>query len=104
MATTTSLKLPESLKSQIAWLAEKQGKTAHALMVETLQQAMDDAQMREQFYDDADAAEQEADRTNIGYKMQDVHAYFRARARGLKPDRPQPVAIDPSKPMRPDPQ
>ena len=34
MATTTTLKLPESLKQRIAPLAESAGKTPHAWMVD----------------------------------------------------------------------
>ena len=48
MTTTTSLKLPNALKEQIAITAAREGKTAHALMVDTLQTAMDDAALRQQ--------------------------------------------------------
>ena len=46
MSVTTSLKLPDALKNTIAKLAAFQGKTAHALMVDTVQSAMDDALLR----------------------------------------------------------
>ena len=45
---TTSLKLPDTLKATIAKVAAFEGKTAHALMVDTLQAAMEDALARQQ--------------------------------------------------------
>ena len=39
MAATTSLKLPDELKKAIAQVAAFEGKTVHALMVDTLQAA-----------------------------------------------------------------
>ncbi len=89
--TTTSLKLPETLKSQIAATAARQGKTAHALMVETLQTAMDDAALRQQFYADGEAAYQETLRTNQVYRADDVFAWMRARVKGENPAWPKSV-------------
>jgi predicted transcriptional regulator len=47
MTTTTSLKLPDALKEQIAQTAAREGKTAHALMVDALQTAMNEASSRQ---------------------------------------------------------
>ena len=46
MSVTASLRLPDALKNTIAKEAAIEGKTAHALMVDTLQSAMDDALVR----------------------------------------------------------
>jgi predicted transcriptional regulator len=97
MPTTTSLKLPDALKTSIARVAALEGKTSHALMVETLQSAMDDATQRHQFYSDGDAAYQEALRTNRVYSGKAVSSYIAQRVRGQATSRPQPVALDPSK-------
>ena len=48
MTVTTSLKLPDALKATIAQVAALEGKSAHALMVDALQTAMDDALARAQ--------------------------------------------------------
>ena len=64
MPSTTSLKLPDALKTTIAKVAAFEGKTSHALMVDTLQSAMEDALARQQFYADGDASYQDALRTN----------------------------------------
>jgi len=99
MSTTTSLKLPDALKTTIAKVAAFEGKTAHALMVDTLQAAMEDALVRQQFYADGEAAYQDTIRSNAVFGGADVKAYVMARAAGGKPGRPQPQPLDAAKPM-----
>jgi hypothetical protein len=99
MPATTSLKLSATLKEAIAKVAAFEGKTAHALMVDTLQSAMDDALVRQQFYADAEAAYQDILRTNTVYSGEDVKAYVMAKVAGGKPKRPKAVRLDGSKRM-----
>lgn len=99
MPATTSLKLSDSLKATIAEVAAREGKSPHALMVETLQRAMDDAVLRSQFHADGEAAYLDTVHTNAAYRADDVKAFITARAQGLKAARPQAVAFDPAKPM-----
>ena len=101
MTTTTSLKLPDALKEQIAITAAREGKTAHALMVETLQTAMDDARMREEFYREAEKAYEDTVRSNICYSHEEIAKWMRAKVRGDTKARPKPEPYDPSQPMRP---
>ena len=101
MPATTSLKLPDDLKATIAKVAAFEGKTAHALMVDTLQSAMEDALSRQQFYADGEAAYQETLRTNVVYGAADVKAYVMARAAGRNPARPQALPWDAAKPIKP---
>ena len=89
MSTTTSLKLPDALKTTIAKVAAFEGKTAHALMVDTLQAAMDDALVRQQFYADGEASYQDTIHSNAVFGGADVKAYVLARVAGSKPGRPQ---------------
>lgn len=107
MTVTTSLKLPDDLKNTIAKVAAFEGKTAHALMVDTLQSAMEDALLRQQFYANGEAAFQHTLRTNAAYGGDDVKAYVLARMKGnmaagntaAKVDRPQAQPLDASKPL-----
>ena len=99
MPSTTSLKLSDDLKAAIAQVAAIEGKTSHALMVETLQSAMDDAMARQQFYADAEAAYTDTLRTNKVYRATDVKAYVMTRIQGGKPVRPDPVPLKPAEPM-----
>jgi hypothetical protein len=99
MPTTTSLKLSDALKTTIAKVAAFEGKTAHALMVDTLQAAMEDALVRQQFYADGESSFQDTLRTNAVFGGADVKAYVQARVAGGRPGRPQPQALDATKPM-----
>lgn len=101
MSSTTSLKLPDDLKATIAQVAAFEGKTAHALMVDTLQDAMEDALVRQQFYTEAEASYQDSLRSNAVFGAADVKAYALDRVRGGKPDRPQVRPLDAAKPISP---
>ena len=101
MPTTTSLKLPDSLKATIAQVAAFEGKTSHALMVDTLQSAMEDALARQQFYTAGEAAYQETLRTNTIFAGADVKAYVMAHVTGGKPGRPLAAPLDAVRAMIP---
>jgi predicted transcriptional regulator len=101
MSATTSLKLPDALKATIAKIAALEGKTSHAVMVDALQAAMDDAVARQQFYAVGEASYQDTVRTNRAYRAEDVEAYVMARVAGGKPPRPRPQALDATRPMKP---
>ena len=101
MSATTSLKLPDALKATIAKVAAFEGKTAHALMVDTLQAAMEDALVRQQFYADGEASYQSTVRSNAVFGGADVKAYVMARLKGGKPGRPQALPLDAAQPMIP---
>jgi predicted transcriptional regulator len=99
MSATTSLKLPDALKSAIAKVAAFEGKTAHALMLDTLQAAMEDALARQQFYAEGEAAYQDSLRSNAVFGGADVKAYILNRAAGGKSGRPQMQPLNAAKPM-----
>jgi len=94
MTSTTSLKISDALKATIAKVAAFEGKTAHALMVDTLQSAMEDALVRQQFYADGEAAYQDTIRSNAVFEGANVKAYVLARAAGGMPGGPQPQPLD----------
>lgn len=91
MAVSTTLKLPEALKKRIAPLAKFAGKTAHAWMVEALQDQAAHAEKRREFITAALAADEECKRTGIAFAGEDVHAYLEARMHDRNTPRPKPV-------------
>lgn len=91
MSVTTTLKLPAELKERITPLAESAGKSAHAWMVEALEQQAVAAEKRLAFVAAALAARAKVAETGLVYPAEHVHAYIRAKARGKKPRRPDPV-------------
>jgi len=93
MASSTTLKLPEDLKARLASLAESEGKTPHAYMVEALQEKAARAERRREYLDAGTAALREYDRTGIAYAMEDVERYILGVAAGKKPSRPKPIKV-----------
>lgn len=72
----TSLKLPAELKAAIDEDAQRLGLSSHAYMVKTLADAAERARLREQFTQDALAAERQMQATGMGHSLEDVRQYF----------------------------
>ena len=96
MTTTTSLKLSDTLKAKINRIALGEGKTPHALMVETLERGVEQALLRQEFYNDGLAAYQEAMQLNRAFSGDDVKAYIVARIGGRPATRPTAVSLLPT--------
>ena len=92
MTIATTLKLPETLKDQIAQLAQAAGKSPHAWMVEAIEAQASSAAKRQSFLAQAQQSLAEYERTGVYYKAGDVHRYFIARASGKKARRPKPFS------------
>ena len=88
MAVTT-IKLPDELKERIADVVKDSGKSAHAFMLDAIEQQTRLAELRRQFVGDALAAEAEAMSTGMGFSAADVHAYIEGLAKGRKVTRPR---------------
>ncbi len=91
MTTTTSLKLPDTLKEQIAQTAAREGKSAHALMIDALQTAMNEASLMHAFHDSALAAYEETVRINKVFRGEDIEAYYLAKMHGETSKKPPRV-------------
>jgi predicted transcriptional regulator len=77
-----SVKLAESTKSQVAQLAERRGVTAHAVMVQAIESALAQAQVYDQFVDDAVAASKRLAADGRVVDGPAFAAYLRAKAAG----------------------
>ena len=91
MAISTTLKLPDDLRSRLAAHAEAEGKTPHAYMVEALKEKADRADRRREYLEAGDAALEEYRRTGVAYALEDVEKYILGLAVGKKPSRPRPA-------------
>jgi predicted transcriptional regulator len=76
---TTSLKLTDELKQRTAALAQKQGVSPHAFMVDAIEHAAAAAEQRLGFVEDAQAARAQMLKSGLGFDAQEVHAYLKAR-------------------------
>ena len=89
----TSLKLPAALKAQIDDAAIRDGVSAHAFMLHTLTDAVERAQLRAQFQQDAADALRNLRASGMGHKLSTVRDYFAKLAlfrqgKGPRPRRP----------------
>jgi len=91
MASPTTLKLSDDLKARIAALADAEGKTPHAYMVEALQQTAERAERRREWIAEGEQRWRDYERNGIAYAMEDVEPYILGIAAGKKPPRPKPL-------------
>ncbi len=86
MASTT-LKLPPGLKSRVAALAKKSGRSAHSLMLEAIERHVAREERTREFVKEALAADRAIDLGGEVYSADDVHAWLERLAKGKKPAR-----------------
>ncbi len=87
MAVT--LKLPPELKDRVSSVVKGTDKSAHAFMVEAIEQQTTLAEKRRAFVADARKALAHAMRTGKAYTLEDVKAYYAVRAAGKPARRPR---------------
>jgi predicted transcriptional regulator len=91
MPAATTLKIPEGLKSRLSALAEAEGKSPHAYMIEALERQAERAERRLAYLAAGDAALREYKETGIAYAMEDVERYIVALAEGRRASKPKPT-------------
>lgn len=85
--TTTTLRLPEPLKRRIAEVADQTGQTAHAFMLEALQEKTDEAEWRVALYAEAKTRADQFDVDGKSIEWHEMKTWLLARAQG-KPVKP----------------
>ncbi len=89
MASTTTIRLEESLRARVAEAAGRVGKTAHAFIVDAIAESVDKAELEEAFHRVADERWARVLTTGKTVPAADVRGYLEARARGERPSRPK---------------
>jgi len=82
MTVTTSLKLSEELKARVTEMAAHEGKSAHAYMVDTLEEATRIKEERARFVEEALTAKRRFEKTGEAYDASEVFAHFLAKGAG----------------------
>ena len=90
MTASTTIKLPEKLKTRIARIAKASGKSPHGVMVEAIEREVERTERHNQFVKDALSADKSIDAGADVYAAGDVHSWLRALARDAKAERPKP--------------
>lgn len=85
----TSLKLSDQLRQRISALVEGVDKTAHAFMVEAIERAVQQEELRRRFHDEGQEAERETERTDQVYDAAAAFSWLESRARGKQARKPR---------------
>lgn len=89
MTISTTLKLPDALKSRVADAAATAGKTPHAFMVEAIELQTALCERQRQFFGDALAAREEVAQYGLVYDGDEVLSYLKSRLEGRRRTRPR---------------
>ena len=87
--STTSLKLPDDLKTRAMAAAKVRGVSAHAFMLDAIREAATATEQRARFVADARASRSRMLKSGKGYAADDVHAYLRAKVSGSAAHKPK---------------
>lgn len=84
-----SLRVSPAMERRIARLAQAKATSAHAFMLEAIQEKVDAEEAREAFHAEAERRLARMKRTGKGIPAEEVFDYLRARALGEKAKRPK---------------
>ena len=87
---TVSVKLPETTKAKLQKHAKAQGTTTHALMVSAI----------DAFMQQALAAQKKTLKSGEAFDGNALSSYLKAKVRGEKTERPNPVQLKSIKPVQ----
>lgn len=88
MATTTTIRLPEELKTRIASAAERAGKTTHSFILEAIAEKAELEEQRADFDAEADARFAKIVESGKTLPWTDVRHYLEERVAGKQVARP----------------
>lgn len=84
-----SLRIPETVKRRVEKRAQAQQTTAHAFMLEAIEEKLACEEARAAFHAEAERRLAKMKRSGTGIPAEEVFAYLLARASGRKPARPK---------------
>jgi len=90
MAATTTLKLPEKLKSRIARLAKATRRTTHGFMIEALEREVAREERMRDFVREALASDAAIEGGAAVYRAEDVHSWLERLAKNRTASHPKP--------------
>lgn len=86
--STTTVRLPDKLKTRIAAAAKRAGTTAHNFILEALTEKTDEAERRSDFHDVAEKRYAKIVSTGETIPWSKMRTYLENRLAGKKPRRP----------------
>lgn len=90
---TMTIQMDEDLKARVAAVAEREGKTIHAFVVDVVMQTVEQVEWDEEFHGIADERWARLQSTQEVVLLDELRAYVDARLRGQRPRKPAPRKI-----------
>lgn len=87
--STTTIRIEDDLKERVAAIAEREGKSAHAFIVEAIARTVEQVEAEEELHSVADKRWAKVMATGKTVAWTDAKAYLAARAGGAKPVKPK---------------
>jgi len=87
--STTTIRLPDDLKSRVAAAAERAGITTHSFILEAIAEKTEQGERRDEFHAEAEARYAEILATGETVSWEDMRKYLEARKEGKRPPLPQ---------------
>ena len=86
--STTTIRIEDELKGRVAAVADRSGKTAHAFILDAIEQTVEQAELDDDFHRLADSRWAALLATGRTVAWDDVKQYIEGRARGERVTRP----------------
>jgi predicted transcriptional regulator len=86
--STTTIRIEDELKARVAAAAEREGKTAHAFIVDAIARQVEQAELDDEFHRVADARWAKVLTSGKTVPWEQARSYLEARARGAKARKP----------------
>ncbi len=86
--TTTTIRLEDDLKARVAAAAEREGKTAHAFILEAIAQTVEQVELDEEFQRVAEKRWSKVVDTGKTVAWDEAKSYLRARSIGAQGRKP----------------
>ncbi len=88
--STTTIRLPEALKTRVARAAERAGTSSHNFILEAIAEKTDQQERRDDFHDTADRRYVDIVKSGKTVAWSDMQGYLEARLAGKPATRPAP--------------
>ena len=88
--STTTIRLETELRQRVARIAAREGKTAHAFIVEAVAERAEQAERREQLFDEAEARYAQFIASGMSVDWDAMRRYLEAKAKGQRAKKPAP--------------
>lgn len=87
--STTTIRLPQDLKEQVARAARRSGATAHGFILEAIREKAEQEERRVEFMDTAERRYAEIVASGKTVSWKEMRRYLKRRLAGARPARPK---------------